>query len=152
MISKGPGTRLRPAAYNCRFRVANRPEARCITPPPRPLHVPNSPPTHQTRDVRLHDPFNAGHAMESCRSEVDILRPRRLRERNRHAGGFWRPSACLMADVAGRGGGRASRSRRVKGVLAIILARGRSLGAIDCYRQAAQLLSFVLNRQRGETF
>ena len=66
-----------------------------------------------------------------------VLRPRRLRERNRHAGDFWRPSACLMAGW-GQGEPGSSRIRRVKGVLAIVLARDRSLGANVRALQAAQ--------------
>jgi hypothetical protein len=72
----------------------------------------------------------------SCTGSVPlrgVLRPRRLRERNRHAGDFWRPSACLMAGW-GQGEPGSSCIRRVKGVLAIVLARDRSLGAIECER------------------
>ena len=63
-----------------------------------------------------------------------VLRPRRLPERNRHAGDFWRPNACLMT-VLGQGEPESSRKRpakgkrRAKGVSAIVLARDRSLGA-----------------------
>jgi hypothetical protein len=76
----------------------------------------------------------------SCTGSVPlrgVLRPRRLRERNRHAGDFWRPSACLMAGW-GQGEPGSSRIRRVKGVLAIVLARDRSLGANVRALQAAQ--------------
>ena len=62
-----------------------------------------------------------------------VLRPRRLPERNRHAGDFWRPNACLMT-VWGQGEPDSSSIRRARGVLAIVLARGRSLGAIECER------------------
>jgi hypothetical protein len=61
----------------------------------------------------------------------DVLRPSRLPERNRHAGDFWRPNACFMTGW-GQGEPESSRIRRVKGVLAIVLARDRSLGAIEC--------------------
>ena len=71
-------------------------------------------------------------------------------ERNRHwhAAEFGRPRACLMARVGpglrpgpgltgcDRLRGAASRIRHARGVLAIVLARGRSLGhvAIECDR------------------
>ena len=69
----------------------------------------------------------------SCTGSVSfrgVLRPSRLPERNRHAGDFWRPNACLMT-VWGQGEPDSSRKRRAKGALAIVLARDRSLGAIE---------------------
>jgi hypothetical protein len=68
-----------------------------------------------------------------------VLRRSRLPERNRHAGDFWRPNACLMT-VWGQGEPDSSRKRRAKGVSAIVLARDRSLGANVNVRalQAAQ--------------
>ena len=72
----------------------------------------------------------------SCLGSVPlrcVLRPSRLPERNRHAGDFWRPKACLMTGL-GQGEPDSSRIRRARGVLAIVLARGRSLGAIECER------------------
>ena len=68
-----------------------------------------------------------------------VLRPSRLPERNRHAGDLWRPNACLMT-VWRQGEPASSRKRRAKGVLAIVLARDRSLGANVNVRalQAAQ--------------
>ena len=47
-----------------------------------------------------------------------------------HAGDFWRPKACLMA-VWGQGEPESSQIRRARGVLAIVLARDRSLGSIE---------------------
>jgi hypothetical protein len=78
----------------------------------------------------------------SCTGSVPlrgVLRRRRLPERNRHAGDFWRPNACLMT-VWGQGEPDSSRKRRAKGVSAIVLARDRSLGANVNVRalQAAQ--------------
>ena len=58
-----------------------------------------------------------------------VLRRSRLPERNRHAGDFWRPKACLMTGL-GQGEPDSSRIGRAKGVLAIVLARDRSLGVI----------------------
>ena len=68
-----------------------------------------------------------------------VIRRSRLPERNRHAGDFWRPNACLMT-VWGQGEPDSSRKRRAKGVSAIVLARDRSLGANVNVRalQAAQ--------------
>ena len=51
-----------------------------------------------------------------------VLRPSRLPERNRHAGDFWRPKACLMTGL-GQGEPNLSRIRRAKGVLAIACPR-----------------------------
>jgi hypothetical protein len=62
-----------------------------------------------------------------------VLRPSRLPERNRHAGDLWRPNACFMT-VWGQGEPASSRKCRARGVLAIVLARDRSLGAIECER------------------
>ena len=78
----------------------------------------------------------------SCTGSVPlrcVLRPSRLPERNRHAGDFWRPNACLMT-VWGQGEPDSSRKRRAKNVSAIVLARDRSLGATVNVRalQAAQ--------------
>jgi hypothetical protein len=72
----------------------------------------------------------------SCTGSVPlrgVLRPSRLPERNRHAGDLWRPQACLMT-VWGQGEPDSSRKRPAKGALAIVLARDRSLGAIECER------------------
>ena len=68
-----------------------------------------------------------------------VLRRSRLPERNRHAGDFWRPNACLMTGW-GQGEPDSSRKRRAKGVSAIVLARDWSLGANVNVRalQAAQ--------------
>ena len=48
-------------------------------------------------------------------------------------GDLWHPNACLMT-VWGQGEPDSSSIRRARGVLAIVLARGRSLGAIECER------------------
>jgi hypothetical protein len=72
----------------------------------------------------------------SCTGSVPlrcVLRPSRLPERNRHAGDLWRPNACLMTKW-GQGEPDSLRILRSKGVLAIVLARDRSLGAIECER------------------
>ena len=61
----------------------------------------------------------------SCLGSVPlrcVLRPSRLPERNRHAGDFWRPKACLMTGL-GQGEPNLSRIRRAKGVLAIACPR-----------------------------
>ena len=61
----------------------------------------------------------------SCQGSVPlrcVLRPSRLPERNRHAGDFWRPKACLMTGL-GQGEPNLSRIRRAKGVLAIACPR-----------------------------
>jgi hypothetical protein len=77
-----------------------------------------------------------------------VLRRSRLPERNRHAGDFWGPNACLMA-VWGQGEPESSRKRRARGVLAIVLARDRSLGAIECEPLNVRALQAAQPRARN---
>jgi hypothetical protein len=87
----------------------------------------------------------AGFPTLQCRSCTGsmplrgVLRRSRLPERIRHAGDLWRPNACLMT-VWRQGEPASSCKRRAKDVLAIVLARDRSLGANVNVRalQAAQ--------------
>ena len=77
---------------------------------------------------RLHDPFNAGRALEACRSDVSFD-PAGCRSEIANAGDFWRPKACLMTGL-GQGEPNLSRIRRAKGVL----AKACSRPFVGCHR------------------
>jgi hypothetical protein len=78
-----------------------------------------------------------------------VLRPSRLPERNRHAGDLWRPNACLMT-VWRQGEPASSRKHRARGVLAIVLARDRSLGANVNVRALQAALPWAHNSAADE--
>ena len=100
------------------------------------LHRRNSPPTHQIRDVMAAAGFTT-HSMQ-------VMQRKRFVPRcpsTQAAAGVKSTYGRLMASermldgrVWGQGEPGSSRIRRARGVLAIVLARGRSLGAIECER------------------
>ena len=95
------------------------------------LHARNSPPTHRIRDVTAPSRFATHPLQVMSRSRADPVcpsTPASIPERNHHVGRLLGPNACLMP-VWGLAEPDSSAIRHAEGMLARVLARGRSLVA-----------------------